>query len=130
MQKLELPVRNATADYKATLLPQSVEVDEIQTGCDIKGLIAETVNAIPKIRALLAVGVGPLKVIAKCRLDGSGSHNVRHQQSFSEEEPSKADRSYIGSFRCPLEIKYTNSETIWINPSSKFSNLCPTSCFS
>ena len=105
-------------------------MDEIQTGCDIKGLVAETVNAIPKISALLAVGVGPLKVIAKCRLDGSGSHNFRHQQSFSEEEPSKADRSYIGSFRCPLELKYTNSETLWINPSFKFSNRCPTSCFS
>ena len=116
MPKLELPVRNATSEYKATLLPQSVESDEIQTGCDIKELVAETVNAILKISAPLAVGVGPLKVIAKYGLDGSGSHNVRHQQSSSEEEPSKADPSYIGSFWCPLEIKDTNGETIWTNP--------------
>ena len=102
--------------YKATLLPQSVESDEIQTGCDSKELVAETVNAILKISAPLAVGVGPLKVIAKYGLDGSGSHNVRHQQSSSEEEPSKADPSYIGSFWCPLEIKDTNGETIWTNP--------------
>ena len=62
--------------------------------------------------------VGPLKVIAKYGLDGSGSHNVRHQQSSSEDEPSKAYPSYIGSFWCPLEVKDTNGETIWINPFS------------
>ena len=51
LPKLELPVRNATSEYKATLLPQSVESDEIQSGCDIKELVAETVNAILKISA-------------------------------------------------------------------------------
>ena len=54
-------------------------------------------------------------VDSKFGLDGSGSHNYRHQLTSNEEDDLKGT-NYIASFWCPLSIKDRNGQKIWSNP--------------
>ena len=106
-----LPVRNTVDVFKKTLLPQSVFSAPVKTSCDVMEVISQTVISLLDIHNLSPTG--NLKVVAKFGLDGSGSHQIRHQvadgdssggSSSDEEEEEKETTSYLGGFWCPLHV--------------------------
>ena len=80
LPKLQLPTHNDVDKYKASLIPPDIESDQNKTSCDVESVIKNTVNSIlsfpqdPAIDDLKFVHVE-----GKFGLDGSGSHNYRHQ---------------------------------------------------
>ena len=57
----------------------------------------------------------PLFITSKFGLDGSGSHQIRHQKADKEDVPGRDPVSFIGAFWCPLKLTSTDA-VVWENP--------------
>jgi hypothetical protein len=96
-----LPIRNDVDAFKKTLLPPVIS-EEIKVYCDVIEMTKQTVKSIFDINGISpVVSTVPVDVQAKFGLDGSGSHQYRHQKVESNE----CETSYIGSYWCPLKIQ-------------------------
>ena len=110
-----LPTRNEVDKYKKTLLPK-IEVENTKTFCHLPELITQTVLALTEGCTCSFIGGNVFHINSKFGIDGSGSHQIRHQLSGNEDDPHDLNSvSYIGAFWCPLELKY-GSYTLWTNP--------------
>ena len=122
-----LPTRNAISDYKKTLLPGELIVEDTKTSCDMQALALQTVSGIIEVETSkdvptplpdahqLLMHNPTVKVNAKFGVDGSGSHQIRHQQENNNESSIQSSKNYLGAFWCPLQVD-VDSKTIWKNP--------------
>ena len=126
--KFEIPPRNLNDVYKKSLLP-NITSDTIKTECHIKELVTNTVSSL-----LVACNwedpsptPSTLSITSKFGLDGSGSHNIRHQKANEEDVPGTTSISYIGAFWCPLMLK-VKDEVVWDNPLPNSTLYCRPVC--
>ncbi len=113
---IDLPTRNAVDIYKKTLLPKSIEVEATKTSCPIKEVITQTVEAIVNVAGAATTELqqtGGVVVDSKFGLDGSGSHQIRHQSAEGDDSVEQGS-NYIAAFWCPLEVKI-GEDVIWTN---------------
>lgn len=116
-----MPVRNEVDTTKKTLLPSSILSEAVKSSADVQEVILQTVESLLEIKELTPNS--DLKVVAKFGLDGSGSHQIRHQKAeeeedsgdSSDEEEQKETTSYICAFWCPLHV-FCGNITLWTNP--------------
>ena len=82
-----------------------------------------SVLIVDTVRFLIALSSPPLKpndrvhIDAKFGIDGSGSHQIRHQLAENDEPGNdnyrqNCETSYIGTFWCPLSVT-SNEKVIW-----------------
>ena len=111
-----LPLQNDVDKHKVTLIPPII-VEETKASCNINELIAQTLSAILNLESTIQLdGKMNISVNSKFGLDGSGSHQIRHQfASENDNTDSEEGNNYIGAFWCPLEVK-ANDTIIWTNP--------------
>ncbi len=99
---IEIPTRNEIGSYKKTLICEHF-VEATKTSCQFDVLVVDTV------RSLIALSSPSLKpndrvhVDAKLGIDGSGSHQIRHQLAENDEpgndnDGQNCETSYIGTF--------------------------------
>ena len=110
-----LPTRNTVSQHKKTLLPPNIVVEQTKTSCPITDIVGQTVSTLIE----LSPGLKPTRnaevnVDSKFGLDGSGSHQKRHQ-SAQDDDSIEQGGNYIGAFWCPLEIK-VGEIVMWSNP--------------
>ena len=111
----DLPIRNSVDAFKKTLLPP-ITSEEIKAYCDVTAMIKQTVSSLFELNDISPiVSTIPIDVKAKFGLDGSGSHQVRHQNVNGEKESEECESSYIGSYWCPLKIRI-GDVVVWQNP--------------
>ena len=103
---IHLPTGNVINSYKNSLMiPCNVE--STKTSCLYKDLVADTISSllICNMSDLPSAGTH-LHVTSKFGVDGSGSHQKRHQlvENDLAQEVSEVETSYIGAFWCTLTI--------------------------
>ena len=123
---IKLPVRNLVDKYKKTLqCPFTVEATK--TSCELPVLVEDTLKPLLELESYTVKKGDVVHIEAKMGIDGSGSHQLRHQlaESDSEDDDEEDDedeaekkkedeKSYIGIFWCPLSIQ-VNGEVVWTN---------------
>ena len=82
--------------------------------CLIKDVVIQTVSALIESSNTSLDQCSDLVVDSKFGLDGSGSHQKRHQSAAGDDSIDQGG-NYIGAFWCPLEIK-NGDNVIWCNP--------------
>ncbi len=76
---IDLPPRNKIDSYKKTLMCE-FKVESTKTSCEFNVLVTDTVKSLLAIHSAAALSDGDsVHVEGKLGIDGSGSHNVRHQ---------------------------------------------------
>lgn len=110
-----LPTRNNVNVFKNQLVPD-LKVDLIKTACNINQLLVSTSKAILDEKAVSLNTASHVHMIGKFGLDGSGSHQIRHQLAEGL-DPADLGTSFIGAFYCPLSIS-VDGDCIWENPVS------------
>ena len=119
VHSINLPIRNDVDIYKKTLMCE-YKVENTKTYCEFPVLVRDTVQALLKLNKRLIEDHDEVHVEGKLGIDGSGSHQVRHQlaeHSETQEEgvENKNELNYIGVFWCPLSINVNGNE-VWSNP--------------
>lgn len=115
LPKIIIPTRNEVDSYKKTPLPTEIVNEDNLCSCEINTIIKQTVDSLLDISNIKPDPNDMYYVDSKFGLDGSGSHNYRHQLTSNEEDDLKGT-NYIASFWCPLSIKDRNGQKIWSNP--------------
>ena len=118
-----LPPRNEVDSYKKTLQCE-FKVEATKTSCSFPVLFNDTVGALLSQQSTSFLGEGDVvKVEGKIGIDGSGSHQIRHQLAEDSDDEGEDDKgkdekksetSYIGIFWCPLSI-HVNDALFWSN---------------
>ena len=116
---INLPVRNEIDTYKKTLQCEYT-VESTKTSCLFPVLFKDTVESLIELNNVSISSDDVVKVEGKIGIDGSGSHQIRHQVADTEkntdddDEEKKAENNYIGVFWCPLSIN-VNNKCVWYN---------------
>ena len=122
---ISLPTRNKCSDHKKTLLPSQNEIqrEAVKTSVSLQTLVYQTIASLLKEDSSIDVGtIKNIAVLGKMGVDGSGSHQIRHQLAEEVVEEEQQDcKSYLGAFWCPLKVKVDGKE-FWKNnsPNSLF----------
>ena len=122
--QINLPVRNEVDKYKKSL-QCAFTVEATKTSCEFPVLVADTVKPLLKLQSVPVKDEDIVHVEGKMGIDGSGSHQIRHQLAENDEEDEvedgdddeqqkKSEKSYIGIFWCPLSIQ-VNNKLVWSN---------------
>ena len=119
---IELPPRNEIDIQKKELMCE-FKVESTKTSCEFDALLKGTIESLIKINSVSLSDDDNVHVEGKVGIDGSGSHQIRHQLAEDEEGDDdridnngekKCETSYIGIFWCPLTIKL-NDSIVWSN---------------
>ena len=119
---IEIPTRNDIDVQKKKLMCE-YKVESTKTYCDFDILVTDTVQSLIKLHTISLSTDDHIHVEGKLGIDGSGSHQIRHQLAENDETDiggnadsggKKCETSYIGIFWCPLAIKL-NDILVWSN---------------
>lgn len=118
---INLPTRNEIDHYKRQLQCE-FEVEATKTYCEFPVLVADTVKPLLDIQKVIISDGDIIHVEGKMGIDGSGSHQIRHQtaenecsnEDIDDNERQVSEKSYIGGFWCPLSIS-VNKHLVWSN---------------
>ena len=96
------------------------KVESTITYCEFDVLLTDTVQSLIKLQAIHLSDGDNIYVEGKLGIDGSGSHQTRHQLAENDDEDDnddddgekKCETSYIGIFWCPLRIKQNNNSLV------------------
>ena len=119
---IPLPTRNDVHTFKNDLMC-SFMVESTKTSCEFSILLKDTVESLFNVNNIIISNNDCIEVDGKLGIDGSGSHQIRHQlaeagddleEIVDEEEQRKNESSYLGVFWCPLNVK-VNNLVVWTN---------------
>ena len=82
---IHLPPRNEIDSYKKTLMCE-FKVESTKTSCEFPVLVIDTVQSLLKLQSTSLVDGDTIQVEGKLGIDGSGSHQIRHQLAEEEGE--------------------------------------------
>ena len=78
-------------------------MEPTKTSVKLNDIIKQTISELLVLEGVSQSESLRVDVTSKFGLDGSGSHQIRHQKA--EKEDDADGLSYIGAFWCPLAIK-------------------------
>lgn len=99
------PIRHDIDTFKKSLMCE-FKVESTKTSCNFNDLVIDTVKSLLTLESCQFKNNDTIHVEGKLGIDGSGSHQKRHQlpENYLQEE-NICDTNYIGMFWCPLNIK-------------------------
>ena len=113
---IALPPRNDIDDFKKTLMCEFT-VEATKTSCKFHVLLKDTIVSLLNVNGVDITENDCIQVEGKIGIDGSGSHQIRHQlaeDDAEDDEEKKKESSYLGIFWCPLKIN-VNNVVVWTN---------------
>ena len=129
---ISLPVRNDIDTFKKGLMCDYF-VEATKTFCHFDVLVIDTLQSLINLnKTSLIKKNDEIHLESKFGIDGSGSHQIRHQvvddESDDEDEnDEKSESNYIGAFWCPLSVTM-NGKVIWTNELPNSTLFCRPLC--
>ena len=114
-------------------------VEATKTFCHFETLVTDTLQSLMMLDTHNVQPNARVHIDSKFGIDGSGSHQIRHQLAEkgvieTEDDDNvdaggddKPESSYIGAFWCPLSVTL-NDKTIWTNKLPNSTLFCRPLC--